>query len=760
MSKAIQHSTYVFDDFRLDRAKLMLYRDGTEVVLPPKAVETLSVLVERHGEIVSKHELMGSVWTDSIVEESNLSQYLYLLRKTLGTRPDGAPYIETLRRRGYRFNGDAQRVGPIDSTAIQGNGHRSAGADKISAPEEPRSPRLSVEQHGNVIALTEWKESERVKAERKLDIVPARHTAPRRWPLAALLLTVLAITGASYFLYNRNGATSAQAPSEITISLLTNGIDPRGATISPDGKYFVYHEAGPKYRMWLQQTGYSGRVEIIPASEKALCCTAFSPDAQFIYYLASDASGDTNSLYRVPTFGGPAAKLLTNIASAVSFSPDGREMVYSRYDNQNNGTQYVVRASDGSGDERVIHTSPGSFATGPAWSPDGKAIALALSASGEAGDYLLAVLNVADGSLKRVSAESWDICHRIMWRPDGGGFYFIGTKKGERLTPRRDQLYYVTYPDGRPHRITNDPISRQQADSLGVTNDGSVLTVPYNRASQIWVMDAYGDSRSAVQLTSGISDGRAGLAPMPDGRLAYVARSGDNTNIFVMNQDGSDQKALLADAVMPDEPRASRGSPYLVFSIYDWPYSHLFRANPDGSDLTQLTFGESREIDSSISNDGNWVAYGSLAVPEKGTDISLWKVSINSGEPIRLKQDNCLMPHFSPDDKMLSCVEDQKRIHILSAEDGTLIRSIPVTSLAWLNSGARWTPDGKSVAYIVTENGVSNIWLQPIDGGEPKRLTDFSISSIYNFAYSADGSRLYLARGQQIRDAVLIQNIR
>ena len=763
MANGNGHRIYVFDEFRLDYAKLMLYRDGHEVLLPPKVIKTLSVLIENSGEILSKDELLEKVWEGSIVEESNLSQCLYLLRKTLGDSPVGKPYIETLRRRGYRFNGRARLVEPNTATSAQENGHRSADIVRISSGERPPSTRFAVEQHGTVIALPEWKESERVKADRKLGIVPALPTSrpiSRGWLLAVTLVALGVVSGAGYFLYNRNAATIVQPPAGVTISRLTNGIEPQGATISPDGKYFVYHESGPEYKMWLQQTGYSSRVKIIPDTEKALCCITFSPDAEFIYYLASDSSGGTNSLYRVPTLGGLAAKILTNIISSVSFSPDGREMVYSRYDKQKNETQYVIKTSDGSGDERIIYTSPGSYTNGPAWSPDGSTIVLAKSLSGEAGNYVLILLNVADGSVKPLSNESWDICYRIMWRADGLGFYFIGTKSGERLTPRRDQLYYVSYPDGQSRRITTDPINRQQADSLGVTNDGSVLTVPYNRASQIWVMDGNGDSRSAVQLTTGISDGRAGMAPLADGRLAYTARSGDNTNIFVMNQDGSDQKALLADPLEPDEPRSSRGSSYLVFSVYSWPYSHLFRTNADGSEVTQLTFGESREIDSSISNDGNWVAYGRLAVPVTEVDISLWKMSINGGEPIRLKQNNCLMPHFSPDDRLLSCVEDQKTIHILSATDGTLIKSIPVTPLAWLNSGARWAPDGKSVAYIVTEKGVSNIWLHPIDGGEPKPLTDFKIASIYNFAYSADGSRLFVARGQQIRDAILIRNLK
>ena len=94
---------YEFEGFRLDASHAMLYQGSLEIALPPKAIATLTALVARHGEILSKDELMEVIWADSIVEESNLSQYLHLLRKTLGTTDKG-PFIETLRRRGYRFN--------------------------------------------------------------------------------------------------------------------------------------------------------------------------------------------------------------------------------------------------------------------------------------------------------------------------------------------------------------------------------------------------------------------------------------------------------------------------------------------------------------------------------------------------------------------------------------------------------------------------------------------------------------------------------
>lgn len=99
---------YEFDEFRLDAGHLMLYRNDEELALAPKAVETLLALVERRGQIVSKDELLEAVWPDVVVEESNLFLYLSVLRKTLGTQTNGKPWVETLRRRGYRFSGNVR----------------------------------------------------------------------------------------------------------------------------------------------------------------------------------------------------------------------------------------------------------------------------------------------------------------------------------------------------------------------------------------------------------------------------------------------------------------------------------------------------------------------------------------------------------------------------------------------------------------------------------------------------------------------------
>ena len=98
---------YEFGPYRVDTAKRVLLRDGEPVPLPPKAFETLLRLLLEKGQVVTKAELMAAVWPDTFVEENNLNQCVSVLRRTLGSGPDGKPCVETIARRGYRF------VGPV-----------------------------------------------------------------------------------------------------------------------------------------------------------------------------------------------------------------------------------------------------------------------------------------------------------------------------------------------------------------------------------------------------------------------------------------------------------------------------------------------------------------------------------------------------------------------------------------------------------------------------------------------------------------------
>ena len=94
---------YEFGPFRVDVAERLLLRDGIAVPLPPKAFDTLLVLIEKSGRLVEKGELMKRLWPDTFVEEANLAHNISLLRKTFDEGSNGNKYIQTVPRHGYRW---------------------------------------------------------------------------------------------------------------------------------------------------------------------------------------------------------------------------------------------------------------------------------------------------------------------------------------------------------------------------------------------------------------------------------------------------------------------------------------------------------------------------------------------------------------------------------------------------------------------------------------------------------------------------------
>lgn len=117
---AFRSSGYEFGPYRLDTVARSLECRGEIIALPPKAVEVLAQLVKRPGEVVGKKDLMATVWAETFVEEANLNQMVFLLRRALQAN-HGDEYITTVPRRGYRFNGAVTAVEipvRIDSIAV------------------------------------------------------------------------------------------------------------------------------------------------------------------------------------------------------------------------------------------------------------------------------------------------------------------------------------------------------------------------------------------------------------------------------------------------------------------------------------------------------------------------------------------------------------------------------------------------------------------------------------------------------------------
>lgn len=217
VDKSDKNKIYEFEEFRLDAVHLMLYQKYEEIPLAPKAVETLLALVEKRGEILSKNDLMETIWTDSIVEESNLAQYLHILRKTLGKTKDGKPFIETFRRRGYRFNGEVS-VGDFLAEAKPKNTNQNF--TPIHAPTNGKAIREATS--GKVVALADWRhDAEEVEKLPEAISPPAQVTkfpvAKRKtFPLIGAIVFGLLMLTVGFFAFTRFRSDTPTADAPIT----------------------------------------------------------------------------------------------------------------------------------------------------------------------------------------------------------------------------------------------------------------------------------------------------------------------------------------------------------------------------------------------------------------------------------------------------------------------------------------------------------------------------------------------------------------
>lgn len=763
MTGSSKNGAFTFDRFRLAVGDLMLYRDGEEIHLAPKIVKTLAVLVENAGTIISKDDLIERIWDDSIVEEANLTQYLYLLRKTLGNLPDGRPYIETLRRRGYRFNGEVRR----EEEEIP-----EPPPFQIQPQPDPGHSFGGVEREGNVLRVVDWQPQQSYPEAPAVAVDPLM---PESVPRSAFGYSRIALAG--LFLLVAGGATliffwpqlmpaaiNAESQKELSVIRLTNGPMVGAATISPDGNAFVYHElAGEVSRMFVQQTGQASRVEIGSSTEKLYGGKTFSPDSQSIYYLGIDKKTSRSSVYRIPTMGGAPVRVIDDVYGSVTFSPNGKEIAFSRLDRATNESWLLIADRDGRAERVLLQRNGPKIIGSSSWSPDGKVVAFAeidIAQGMDVGGTELNVVDVATARVSRLSGEEWDNILRTQWSPDGSGVFLIGTRESEGYSTRRDQVYFVSYPGGVSRRVTTEG-HRHEPDSLGVTKSGDILAVPANRSTQVWVMDPDGNKNTSRQLTQGAADGRAGLGPLPGGRFAYLARTAEDISIMLSPGDGTAPKQLATGFQFIEELRSDPLGRFFVFSAVKDGKNHMFRIDVNGGEVKQLTFGDSREIDSTISPDGKYLTYDS-GFTENGVQVfALKRIPTDGGEPVTLRPKGCFLPTYSPDGSLLSCVDYAKLgVVVVSATDGSEIERHPLPVFATWNFGIGWTPDGSGLVYIVTENWTSNLWVQPRDGSKPRSLTNFSSGTIYRYSFAPDGSKLYLARGYPTQDAILIRNFR
>jgi eukaryotic-like serine/threonine-protein kinase len=579
--------------------------------------------------------------------------------------------------------------------------------------------------------------------------------------IAALAVAVLVIAAGGFGLYKY---LTRKPPVEhfwsMKISRLTNTGKSIDATISPDGKYLVYVLSdSERQSLWIRQVSNANDKEVVSPAPVGFFGITFSPDGNDLYY-AIKANLDIGTLYRVPVLGGTPQKLLTGIDAPVSFSPDGKQFVLVRGSFPEAGQSALVIANaDGSNEQTfVVRKSPDRFSpiffTGPSWSPDGKWIAASVASTG--GRSTLKIFNVADRSEQNLNSETQFLA-RVQWLPDMSGLLAIG---GEH--PGVAQLWFISYPEGKARRVTND-LNAYRA--IGLTSDGSRLsTIQSSGIVNIWVVPN-GDAKEALALRTGnigfFASGGSSLSWLPDGRIAFASNESGSMDIWLMDADGTNRKQLTSNSGQNVNPAVSPDGSYIAYTSFRDGARTIWRVNVDGSNPQRLTNGTS-DIQPSISPDGKWMVYANLTDGKP----CVWRSDSDGKNPVRLTTKAASNPSISPDGQHIAFFYPEapdpfappNRIAIIPSSGGEPIKIFDLHLTGTIGAVGEWSRDGKSILYLASRNNVTNVWSAPIDGRPPKQVTDFKDSLMTGFAWSHDGKQLVCTRGALLRDAVLIED--
>lgn len=742
------NNSYKFGEFRLDPDDRTLWRGEELISLPPKVFEVLNFLVERSGVVISKADLMNAVWADTFVEEGNLTQSIYQLRRALGTDMNGQQFIETVPRRGYRFAIPVQFV-----TESQTDDFFETNSIVENHVERDRQINQDVAAtNEQFLSLAAFRvQGKAIKAKTKY-----------RWLLFGILGTA-AIGLIGFRFYPVQSNKFVQSPIEnVSIQKLTSSGESAYHVVSPDGKSIAYIEENGFY---VQDVESEKRSRLDVPNANAFSYLKFSNDGESLYYRNQKSTALPGTVFRVSRFGGLPTPIFHNVWSAFSFSPDGKRAAFFRFDPAANQHALIIRDLD-SGAERVLLTRqlPDSFHNGgePAWSSDGKLLAV-ITTSPHSPVSQMVVAEVEKEVNQVVKSSRVIGISHLAWMPDGKSLIVSAREKDKFY-----QLWRIGFPDGEMNRLTND-LNAYFGGSLSA--DGKRLVASqYSNFSHIWTAPADRlEEQRQITFGNQNKDGVNGINWTSDGNIVYATRAPHDLDLWMVRpHDGSKLRLTQNAGVANVNPVIGQNGKYLYFNSTRNRGSHIWRMDINGENPTQLTFSETEtEYFPNISPDDNWLYYVQRGPQSSG----VWRKSMSDGTAaLRLTPETVAPSNFlslSPDGKLLTFHNLTKTIE---EEAGAQIFQIGVVSAESPNEprfyniranrlNVRWSPDSKNFDYIGIVNGVAGLWRQSLDADvSPVPLLLSPSYAISNFAWSPDGKQLAIARGADQNDAVMLTN--
>jgi len=587
--------------------------------------------------------------------------------------------------------------------------------------------------------------------------------------LGGLLIAVAAVYGV-YALLRHQAAAPFQS---FSITQLTNTGKVQNAAISRDGRFLLSVQSdNGNESLWLRNIPTGSDTQVLPASGQSFHSLVFSPDGNSFYFRETAGDAAAYNLYRAPLLGGSPALLAKDVDGGPVFSPDGKRIVYSRYNDPELNKWRLLESDADGGNEKVLYIEPehGGPPAELSWSPDGKRLAISTLTSGSKSLSQIRLFDFASARMQPFVAPADEIILGNAWAPDGRGIFVAYVPRGEHLSVQT-QIGLFSYPDGAFRPITNELTDHI---SLSLSGDGHTLATVQNEIStQIVLLPSSGAGPLTPVPGIAARETLPSFAWTGDGQL--LISHGDR--LVRQHPDGTHAVTVLSDpAAWISAPVSCDNDRWIALNWMvhgEGSGNRIWRANPDGSGAVPLTSGDFGNF-WGCSPDGKWLYY-----TEHLTNGVL-RVSAGGGKPEVVPGANppnslTLQAALSPDGKTLamftSVLNPESKTYsnrIVFAGQDSIVRNLDLDSGLKVvfrsqgppdSAGFHFSPDGKSLAFVIDEAGQDNIWLQPLDGSKGRKLTHFNDSErIQDFRWSPDGKTLALLRFSSVSDVILLRD--
>jgi serine/threonine protein kinase/Tol biopolymer transport system component len=569
-------------------------------------------------------------------------------------------------------------------------------------------------------------------------------------------IIVLLMAAAAYGVYAFFFRTRPVAFQNASVNKITETGRATLVAISPDGKYIlnVVDDKGLQ-SLWLRNVPSSSNAQVMPPEPLRYTGVRFSPDGNYLYFVREEREASLKYLYRAPVLGGTPQKLITDIDTNISFSPDGRSLAYAVDNNPEPGKFRLVVYSLQTGEGKTLVTGTSNkILRDPTWSPDGKAIVCVATQAGDSPSGLVTI-DPRTGKQSLFYDAKMANLREPVWLPSGKGLLVLSSDEETHFI--RTRIVEISYPDGIATAVTHDV---SDYSDLSLSGDGRTLaTILGESHYALFVAPSSALANGQTEELTSIA-GQWGFSWTPDGQMILI----QDFRLSLFNVATHSQTPLTSPQQdgYAFQPSACANGRYIVFAVYTHGgavSSTIWLLDTGGGKLKQLSEGK-LDIRPLCSPDGKWVYYSDASDGAK-----LTRVPLEGGKAERLSESPGYGFDISTDGKLAVLVtfvspgDPQTRLALIPVDSPKNVKFLdpqrPPTQ-----ETVHFTHDGKAVAYPFDDQGANNLWLQPLDGSPGQQITNFKSEYIAAFHWSFDGSKLAVVRFHEDSDVVLLEESR